>query len=406
MRNRGRCLWGKTGIACGISLSKCGLATVLGLLSPLLTVRAGNFAVHTHVVSSGGGRSSSAQYAISGTVGEPGAATPTSGAHAIIVAGGFWQMDFRFALPPAVVGRFVFYNQSIWDGNDAAANVADDGAIADDKVALLPGGVATFANYTSFSRGLNGILVDIRSLPGDVTAADFGFKIGNDQNPAFWPDAPAPTAVTIRRGAGLEGSDRVTLIWDARVIQKQWLQVTLLATANTGLVAPDVFYFGNAVAETGNRTDNAAVTSADALRVLNNISASASILNPYDINRDGKVGSADRLLVLNNLSALNSLVLLDLRLPTVLSGGRAIPAGRSVSTRITWEPGALCLGVESAAASGIVELWAADTLEEANWKPLDLTPVHNPQTGHLEFRIPTGSTQPQRFYRVEIRPDR
>lgn len=350
--------------------------------------------------------SRSTQYAVGGTVGESGAAPPTSGAHAFIVAGGFWQWGFESALPPAVVGRFVFYNQSIWDGNDAAANAADDGAIAVDKVALLPGSVATFANYTSFSRGLNGILVDIRNLPGDVTAADFGLKVGNDQNPAVWSDAPAPISVTIRRGAGLEGSDRVTLIWDARVIQKQWLQVTFLATANTGLAAPDVFYFGNAVAETGNRTDNAAVTSADALRVLNNISASASILNPYDINRDGKVGSADRLLVLNNLSALNSLVLLDLRLTTALSGGRAIPAGRSVPTRITWEPGALCLGVESAAASGSVELWAADTLEVANWKPLDLTPVHNSQTGHLEFHIPTGSTQPQRFYRVEIHPDR
>lgn len=379
---------------------------VLAFLSPLLAVRAGNFAVHTHVVSSGGGMSSSSQYAISGTVGEPGAAPPTSGAPKVSVAGGFWQLDFEFAQPTAVVGRFVFYNQSVWDGNDAAANPADDGAIAVDKLALLPGSVATFANYTSFSRGLNGILVDIRSLPGDVTAADFGFKVGNDQNPANWSDAPAPSAVTIRRGAGLGGSDRVTLIWDARVIQKQWLQVTLRATVNTGLAAPDVFYYGNAVAETGNRIDNAAVTSADALRVLNNISASASILNLYDINRDGKTGSADRLIVLNNLSVLNALVLLDLRLSSALSGGRAVLAGRSVLPRVTWEAGALCLGVESTAATEIVEIWAADTLEASNWKALGLTPVHNPQSGHLEFRIPTGSAQSQRFYRIEIRPDR
>jgi len=39
----------------------------------------------------------------------------------------------------------------------------------------------------------------------------------------------------------------VTLIWADNTIQKQWLEVTVLATVNTGLAAPDVFYFGNAM---------------------------------------------------------------------------------------------------------------------------------------------------------------
>src|SRR5688500_4153711 len=43
-----------------------------------------------------------------------------------------------------VVGRHVFYTRSAWDGFDPAANAADDAAVAPDKLALLPGGTATF----------------------------------------------------------------------------------------------------------------------------------------------------------------------------------------------------------------------------------------------------------------------
>src|SRR5678809_602144 len=39
--------------------------------------------------------------------------------------------------PAIVVARHVFYNHSAFDGSDADANAADDGAIAPDKNALL-----------------------------------------------------------------------------------------------------------------------------------------------------------------------------------------------------------------------------------------------------------------------------
>ena len=66
----------------------------------------------------------------------------------------------------------------------------DDNAIATDKSALLPGNVATFANYTSFARGLDGIMIDIANLPSTPTVNDFAFKTGNDQNPAGWSNTP------------------------------------------------------------------------------------------------------------------------------------------------------------------------------------------------------------------------
>ena len=45
---------------------------------------------------------------------------------------------------------------------------------------LRPGQTATFANYTSYRRGTNGIVVDIARLPAAarLTAADFEFRAG------------------------------------------------------------------------------------------------------------------------------------------------------------------------------------------------------------------------------------
>ena len=63
-----------------------------------------------------------------------------------------------------VAGRHIFYNQSMFDGYNAAANALDDYVIALDKEALLPGDTASFANYTSYFRGINGIMVDIAGL--------------------------------------------------------------------------------------------------------------------------------------------------------------------------------------------------------------------------------------------------
>ena len=213
---------------------------------------------------------------------------------------------------PRVVARQVFYNRSAWDGNNAAANAADDNAIATDKFALLPGGVATYANYTSYDKGLNGLMIDVWRLAGTPTVDDFLFRVGNNNTPYGndpdspaddWPWAVAPTSITVRAGAGLDGSDRVTLIWADGAIRNRWLQVTVLATANTGLAAKDVFYFGNAVGESGNATGDALVNATDEIGARNN---PHSPLNPalrtdaYDFNRDKLVNATDQIIARNN----------------------------------------------------------------------------------------------------------
>lgn len=144
-----------------------------------------------------------------------------------------------------LVARYLFYNNSSLDGNNPAANAADDGAIDPALTALLPGQTATAANYSTFGQGLNGIMFDIDSLSGAPSAGDFLFRIGNDNNPAAWAAAPAVSSVSLRSGAGILSSDRVTLIWADNAIQNTWLQVTVLPTATTGLLSADVFYFGN-----------------------------------------------------------------------------------------------------------------------------------------------------------------
>lgn len=220
-----------------------------------------------------------------------------------------------------VQGAHVFYNNSDWDGRDPGANALDDDAIAPDKHPLRRGESAGPQHYTSYSRGLNGVMIDVAGLPGPVTASDFVFKVGNDSRPDRWSSAPLPEVV-VRSRAGAGGSDRVTLIWPDFAIQKQWLEVTVLPTARTGLAAAETFYFGNAVGDSLNSLTDARVDAVDELLAKANLRTSlnpAGIDFPFDYNRDKRVDAADQLIARGHRTASpTALTLLDLtgaRLP-------------------------------------------------------------------------------------------
>lgn len=104
----------------------------------------------------------------------------------------------QFTVMSLIVSRRLFYNNSKYDGNNSSANSADDAALASDKSALLPGGTATFANVSSYSRGINGIMLDLAGSHPSITAADFTFNIGNNNVPSTWAAWPAPLSVTVR----------------------------------------------------------------------------------------------------------------------------------------------------------------------------------------------------------------
>ena len=204
-----------------------------------------------------------------------------------------------------------FYNNSAWDGGSSAANAADDNAVAA-KTTLRPGTTATFANYTSYDKGINGLMIDVQGLPGTPTVNDFLFRRGNDDkpygndlnNPADdWSWAPDPVTVAVRPGAGTDGADRITLIWEDGVIRNCWLQVTVLASDATGLAVNDVFYVGNAVGESGNSATDALVNATDEIGARNDPHGPftpAPKDDVYDYNRDKLVNATDQILARNN----------------------------------------------------------------------------------------------------------
>jgi len=224
-------------------------------------------------------------------------------------------------------GRHIFYNNSSFDGNSPDANADDDNAIApppgiaghghaglpapkDDepwkelgKQALLPGQRASFVNYTSYAKGINGIMIDVDDLgnPQGLGPEDFEFHVCRDPNRESWQVPAVAPGISVRqKDVGGEVVDRVTLVWPDNTIRRQWLRVTVKATSDTGLTEPDVFYFGNAIGETGDRfgagSPNAYVNATDVLGIRHHphsYSNPSAIEDPYDFDRNGRVNLAD-----------------------------------------------------------------------------------------------------------------
>lgn len=197
-------------------------------------------------------------------------------------------------------GRFVFYNDSAFDGSNPAASAADDAAIATDKVPLPPDGAPTFANVTSYFRGINGMMIDLVGLSAAPGTNDVSFRAGRGGDPALWSPAPSPVSRAIRFGAGVGAANRATFIWQDGALRNQWLEVTIHPTANTGLTAPEVFLFGNLAGETG-APGPLAVTALDVFNTRAAISATpATVTNSRDHNRDGVVNVVDYAITLRN----------------------------------------------------------------------------------------------------------
>lgn len=235
-----------------------------------------------------------------------------------------------------VAGRHLFYNQSgtaaplRYDGNNPAINANDDLAIATNKIAYLPGsGPATFANVSSYTKGINGIMVDISGSHPTITADDFIFRVGCNNTPSTWMTAPPPATVSVRAGAGVGGSDRVTIVWANNAIQKEWLEVMVKSNADTSLPqlagypagVGDVFFFGNSLGDSGlgNTATKAIVNTTDELAARNNPASLISnipLTNMFDYNRDGQVNTTDALASRNNPTSIaNALCFINLANP-------------------------------------------------------------------------------------------
>jgi len=202
-----------------------------------------------------------------------------------------------------VVNRQVFYNRSTSSvfGNGSGNPTA---AIDSSKSALLLGGTASFNNYTNYSRGLNGLIVDIAGLVS-ATSADFQFATWNGISATGFAATGATPTISVLPGAGASGASRVKIEFPDNSIRNTWLRVTVLANVNTALTNNDVFYFGNAVGDVnvGNlagpqvtvRTNEADTTAVRKNQSLN--ANSAGIANVFDVNKDGRVNAIDTAIV-------------------------------------------------------------------------------------------------------------
>ncbi len=199
-----------------------------------------------------------------------------------------------------VQARRIFYNRSTSTifGNGAGNPI---NSIASDKVALLPGQAASNANYTNYLFGINGLLIDVSRL-NRIATSDLQFDAWDGVNANGFQPMQVDAVVTVIRGGGLNGSDRIKIEFPDYSIQNTWLRVTVLANAANDLVQTDVFYFGNATGDVGlgnSSSSGATVVSVNsidfaALRSNQSISPnSVGIENAFDINKDGRVNSID-----------------------------------------------------------------------------------------------------------------
>ena len=210
------------------------------------------------------------------------------------------------------VARYVFHNNSDWDGNNAAANADDDAAIDTSKTPALPGGASSISCVVTNRKGINGVMLDIQNIGGTVTAADFTIKrsgVGNGSAAVHYSAAAGPTSVLQRAGAGVGGSTRVHLIFpdgDGNTPtddNSRWMRIEVAANANTGLAAADVFYIGLSVGESD--CVDYKVNTGDRLNARNDTHTflnPAPVDCPTDYNRDKRGDTGDRLIQRNHLT--------------------------------------------------------------------------------------------------------
>jgi hypothetical protein len=274
----------------------------------------------------------------------------------------FYPQEYLAQFASTVADRHLFYNQSKFDGLSSAINAADDGAIAPDKEAYFAGsGVSSFANVSSYSRGINGVMIDLAGMHGNITTSDFTFRVGGNNTLASWTAAPSPAAITVRGGAGAEGSDRIEIVWPAGAVRNQWLEITLAANSSTGLLTPDVFYFGSRVGDTGleTPTDWFLTSPLDAEAIFANVGSQKTVGSIYDFNRDGQVSSTDGMLAFSIQG-----VLFKLDLPGNIAVGLPLAARQDQDLRNAIAAMAVAAAGASVPATGGALLSGADHRED------------------------------------------
>ena len=213
--------------------------------------------------------------------------------------GGSSSVSFSINALVAVVNSKVYYKGSSFAGTSV------DAALDTSKVIAKSGATAqalTFANLINTTRGINGLVFDVGGLTAaSLTASDFVFRMSptgafNEATnpPSSWAAAPAPSLVNVTAGTATTAA-RVRLEWADNAIADRWLQVKVLANANTGLLSPEVFYVGHLYGEVNGSTSGGlfSVSIGDATAIRPAVGFSAAVNSPFDLNKNGSVTIGD-----------------------------------------------------------------------------------------------------------------
>jgi hypothetical protein len=152
------------------------------------------------------------------------------------------------------------------------------------------------------TRGINGLVFDVAGLANStLSAADFVFRVSptgafNEaaNPPSSWASAAAPTLIDVTAGTETTPA-RIRLEWADNAIANRWLQIKLLANANTGLTQSQVFYVGHLLGETNGNLSGGVfqVSVADITAIRPNVGFAANVNSLFDLNKNGLVQVSD-----------------------------------------------------------------------------------------------------------------
>jgi hypothetical protein len=233
--------------------------------------------------------------------------------------GAVTRVTFTATAIVSVVNSKVYYKGSVFDTSvDAALDPVKELAKSGTTAQLL-----SFNNVINSTRGINGLVFDVVGLASaNLTAADFVFRMSPQglfdetaNPPSGWVVAPAPTAINVT-AATPSVPGRVRIEWADNAIADRWLQVSLLANANTGLTTRQVYYLGHLLGETNGAVELGGflVRTLDVAQIAESIGQSATVGSVLDVNKDGLVRTLDAALAADSIGR-------SLRLITIPIGG-------------------------------------------------------------------------------------
>jgi hypothetical protein len=223
----------------------------------------------------------------------------------------------------AIVNQKVFYNRSGYQNQGGVGAALDTGKSL--LRAIGTSQISSASNVISYTRGINGIVLDVAGLvASSLTTADFVFRVApagasGIVTPSSWGLAPQPTAIIVTPGNSSTPA-RVQLEWADNAIENTWLQIIVLANANTGLVNRDVFYLGHALADVDFSGPNYRVTTSDVSLVRGSVGNTiVDVSDPRDVNKDRRVTTVDVSYLRARVS--NTVLLRQITIPPAGSDG-------------------------------------------------------------------------------------